>query len=128
MSAFYVSGHGVNRILGGGLASFLALVPETFTAVNGGTSLQPSRHWGQGTSVRIRQASHVPLTLEPTRSSRGLLATNETISQKSLSSNITAGRQADTRFEAYASDCLEDHAEFHFDLRLEVRSGHRTEG
>ena len=96
-------GTGVNRILGGGFASFLALGPETFTAVNGSTA------FGLPTSGAGYQCPDPTGVSCPTNPGaypfiEGVFGNGQGYFTEKPQFNAPAGGQADTRFEAYAGD------------------------
>jgi hypothetical protein len=95
-------GTGVNRILGGGFASFLALGPEVLTAVNGQNIGLPSS--GAGFQCGDPTGATCPTNPGAYPFIEGIFGNGQGYFTTSPQFGAPAGGQADTRFEAYAGD------------------------
>ncbi len=96
-------GTGVNRILGGGFASFIALGPETLTAVNGNTT------FGLPTTGAGFQCTDPTYATCPTNPGaypfiEAVFGNGQGYFTEKPQFNAPAGGQSDTRFQAYAGD------------------------
>ena len=92
-------GAGVNRILGGGFASFIALGPETLTAVDAnaiGFPTTPSTFTCSSASCPTNPGAYPFL--------EGVFGNGQGYFTEKPQFGAPAGGQADTRFEAYVGD------------------------
>jgi hypothetical protein len=94
-------GAGVNRILGGGFASFIALGPETLTAVNGQVLGLPA---GAGFQCTDPTGASCPTDPGAYPFIEGVFGNGQGFFTEKPSFGNPAGGQADTRFEAYVGD------------------------
>jgi hypothetical protein len=95
-------GAGVNRILGGGFASFIALGPETLTAVNGQVLGLPST--GAGFQCTDPTGASCPTNPGAYPFIEAVFGNGQGFFTEKPQFNAPAGGQADTRFQAYVGD------------------------
>jgi len=96
-------GVGVNRILGGGFASFIALGPETLTAVNGNATFGlPTT--GAGYQCTDPTGASCPTNPGAYPFIEAVFGNGQGYFTEKPQFNAPAGGQGDTRFEAYAGD------------------------
>ena len=95
-------GAGVNRILGGGFASFIALGPETLTAVNGQILGLPST--GAGFQCTDPTGATCPTNPGAYPFIEAVFGNGQGFFTEKPQFGAPAGGQADTRFEAYVGD------------------------
>jgi hypothetical protein len=96
-------GAGVNRILGGGFASFIELGPETFTAVNGQAAFGlPAT--GAGFQCTDPTGATCPTNPGAYPFIQGVFGNGQGYFTEKPQFNAPAGGQSDTRFQAYVGD------------------------
>jgi hypothetical protein len=96
-------GVGVNRILGGGFASFIELGPETLTAVNGNAAFGlPTT--GAGYQCPDPTGATCPTNPGAYPFIEAVFGNGQGYFTEKPQFNAPAGGQADTRFQAYAGD------------------------
>jgi hypothetical protein len=96
-------GGGVNRILGGGFASFIALGPETLTAVNGNTTFGlPTT--GAGYQCPDPTGATCPTNPGAYPFIEAVFGNGQGYFTEKPQFNAPAGGQADTRLELYLGD------------------------
>ncbi len=95
-------GVGVNRILGGGFASFIALGPETLTAVNGQVLGLPAT--GAGFQCTDPSGASCPTNPGAYPFIEGVFGNGQGFFTEKPQFGAPAGGQSDTRFQAYLGD------------------------